>query len=47
MRRAAEAAAPPAAEPEQPAARGAFGQRVDAAPDQAPMNRAQRRAANK
>jgi preprotein translocase subunit SecA len=46
MRRAAEAAAAaPAPEPEQPAARGAFGQRVDAAPDQAPMNRAQRRAA--
>jgi preprotein translocase subunit SecA len=47
MRRAAEAAAAPVVEPEQPAARGAFGQRVDAAPDDAPMNRAQRRAANK
>jgi len=45
LRQAAQAAQAPAPEPEQPAARGAFGQRVDAAPDQAPMNRAQRRAA--
>ncbi|QEO08579.1 preprotein translocase subunit SecA [Protaetiibacter larvae] len=45
--RAQQAAArqAPAAAPQAPAARGAFGQRVDGAPEQqAPLNRAQRRA---
>ncbi len=45
--KARQATAAPAAAPADEAPRGAFGQRTEGAPAQAPLNREQRRAANK